>query len=118
MKSPFLRISFPELAVNRLCRFSLLPATFRLLLRSCSSSRTLAVSIAVDEFLMPMGACTVAGVDVPLSAALLDSGVEVRDIDVAPGFDAETSDGPVSFEIAFSSLFFFRFLEPGIFFRA
>lgn len=93
--------------------------TFRFLWRSCSSSRTLAVSIAVDEFLMPTGANIEAGVDVPLSAGLLDaeSGVEVRDIDVGLGFDAGTSDDPVSLEVAVSFFpFFFRFLDPGAFF--
>lgn len=93
--------------------------TFRLLLRSCSSPRTLAVSIAVEEFLMPLEATNVAVVGALLSERLVDaeSGVEVPDIDAVLGFDADTSDDPVSLVVAVSLFpFFFRFLDPGAFF--
>lgn len=118
MKSPFFRISFPEFE-KRLCRLSLLPTTLRRLFRSCSSSRTLAVNIAVPAFLIPLGTGAVSGVDVPLSTALLEagSGLDVRGIDVGLGFDAVRSDGAVSLELVASLPFFFRFLVPGAFFR-
>ena len=119
MKSPFLRISFPEMVENRLCMFSFLPATLRRFLRSCSSSRTLAVNIAVAAFLIPFGTGAVIGVDVPLSIALLGTscGVDVRDAGFGSGFEAGRSEeDSTSLDAVTSSFpFFFRFLEPGAF---
>lgn len=90
MKSP--EPFLPESLVNRLCRFSFVPA-FRFFLRSFSSSRTRAVSMAVAGFFIP-----VFGVDVPDGLACL------------------TGSDPLASALAVAA-FFLRFFDPGAFFR-
>lgn len=77
----------PESFVNRLCRFSFVPA-LRFFLRSFSSSRTRAVSMAVAGFFIP---------------PLVDVGFVLADSDPLASVAA--------------AAFFLRFFDPGAFLR-
>lgn len=119
MKSPVPLVfaSLPESFVNRLCKFSFVPI-FLFFLRSFSSSRTRAVSIAVEAFLIPLfddAAVFGVGVDVLLRvvAVVADSDccwcARLLAVDALPmtGSASCAAESPVAF--------FLRFLDPGAF---
>lgn len=122
MKSP-VPFAFPSLEdsfVKRLCKFSLVPTIFLFFLRSFSSSRTRAVSIAVAAFLIPLFDDAVVfgvGVDVLLRAAVVVAGsgcwwcARLLAVEALPmmGSGSCAMESPVAF--------FLRFLEPGAFLR-
>lgn len=108
MKS--LPFDFPSFGsfVKRLLRLSFAAPIFRRFFFSFSSSRTRAVSIAVEAFLIPFPELGV-GVDVLLR--LLGLACEVV------GWDSRAGSVSAAAGAGSSLAFFLRFLEPGAFFN-
>lgn len=103
-----------ESFVKRLFRLSFALSIFRRLFLSFSSSRTRAVSTAVEEFLIPVDAPGV-GVDVLL---LLEAPLCSSDLDGTAGLDSPGVASCSAAGVAASPLaFFLRFFEPGAFFK-